>query len=263
MYFPKNWLNNFGLSLVILLAVQADLANAQSTAPDPVVLAISERLLDEVRSEENTAATESELQKLDVSRLVSALPNDQSRITFWVNQYNAWYQILAIRDKMKFPWIFRAARIPFKDFTLSLDDIEHGILRRYRKPYKIGSSPSGVQSAIVEQLAVEQPDMRIHFALNCGAKSCPPIAFYSYTDLDKQLNQAMTGFMESETRIDTKTKTVFVTRIMDWYSMDFGSKEEQLKLVGLVLNKDLAGFKIGYRAYNWTSKLRNFKSAAR
>ena len=39
-------------------------------------------------------------------------------------------------------------------------------------------------------MAVDVIDFRIHFALNCGAKSCPPIAFYSYDKINDQLDLA-------------------------------------------------------------------------
>ena len=38
-------------------------------------------------------------------------------------------------------------------------------------------------------------DPRIHFGLNCGAKSCPPIRVYSPTNLDSQLNRAAASFL--------------------------------------------------------------------
>ena len=38
-------------------------------------------------------------------------------------------------------------------------------------------------------------DPRIHFALNCGAKSCPPIRVYSTPNLDSQLNRASASFL--------------------------------------------------------------------
>ena len=39
-------------------------------------------------------------------------------------------------------------------------------------------------------------DYRIHFALNCGAKSCPAISFYSAKTLDQQLTTAENNFIE-------------------------------------------------------------------
>ena len=45
-------------------------------------------------------------------------------------------------------------------------------------------------------------DPRIHFALNCGAVSCPPIAVYEGESLDEQLDIATEGFLEGNTIVD-------------------------------------------------------------
>jgi len=65
-------------------------------------------------------------------------------------------------------------------------------------------------------------DYRIHFALNCGAKSCPPIAFYTLEKLDKQLDEATYSFIISETTIDMNNKTISTSKLMYWYRGDFG-----------------------------------------
>lgn len=63
-------------------------------------------------------------------------------------------------------------------YTYSLNDIENGILRANRKP--IGSLrkpfPKGDPRLLV---ALPNPEPKVHFALVCGAKSCPPIKTYS------------------------------------------------------------------------------------
>ena len=38
--------------------------------------------------------------------------------------------------------------------------------------------------------ALEEVEPRIHFALNCGAKSCPPIKTFTSTDIDNELKLA-------------------------------------------------------------------------
>ena len=42
---------------------------------------------------------------------------------------------------------------------------------------------------------VVELDPRIHFTLNCGATSCPPIRVYSAPNLDSQLNRAAASFL--------------------------------------------------------------------
>ena len=68
-------------------------------------------------------------------------------------------------------------------------------------------------------------DPRIHFALNCGAQSCPPIAVYTPVEIDAQLDQAVAAFLDGETTIDTATQTISANPILRWYRADFGDLE--------------------------------------
>ncbi len=68
-------------------------------------------------------------------------------------------------------------------------------------------------------------DARIHFALVCGAKSCPPLPSYAYrpASLESQLdNLARQSIQNSSfTKIDYKKKTVALSMIFNWYKEDF------------------------------------------
>ena len=75
----------------------------------------------------------------------------------------------------------------YKGLILSLDDIEHGILRRYRQKYSLGYLPQFWVNNTIKKLAVHEMDNRIHCALSCGAVSCPAIAFYDAENIDAQL----------------------------------------------------------------------------
>jgi hypothetical protein len=62
----------------------------------------------------------------------------------------------------------------------SLDDIEHGVLRANRGHPAAGGRPQfGPEDPRRRGLVVQELDPRIHFALNCGARSCPPIRVYT------------------------------------------------------------------------------------
>jgi len=60
----------------------------------------------------------------------------------------------------------------------SLNDIENGILRSNRKPVAAFRRPFS-NSDIRRHIALKECEPRVHFALVCGAKSCPPIKTYS------------------------------------------------------------------------------------
>lgn len=76
---------------------------------------------------------------------------------------------------------------------LTLDEIEHGILRSN------AGHPAAKKKLFADddpkmKLVIPTLDPRIHFALNCGAKSCPPIRIYQSEKLDKQLEIAAKSF---------------------------------------------------------------------
>ena len=62
--------------------------------------------------------------------------------------------------------------------TFTLNEIENGVLRSNRKPIGALSKPFS-KNDLRLKIALEQPEPKIHFALVCGAKSCPPIKTYS------------------------------------------------------------------------------------
>lgn len=219
---------------------------------------ISGRLLLLVKKDEPTELVENEIAQLPLSALESNLDNDNKRKAFWINVYNSFFQILALRDKVTKPSIFRNKLVTIAGIKFSLDDIEHGILRKYRYKYSFGYFANPFASSLIKRLAVKEIDYRIHFALNCGAKSCPPIAFYKYDNIDKQLNVATKSFLENETQIDAERKEVRVTKLMQWFSSDFGGKQGIRKILANIFSKDFASYTIRYNKYAWDEQLSNF-----
>jgi hypothetical protein len=223
------------------------------------LISLSEQLLKEVRYSAPCSDTEKILSNLDMQSLIEGLGDDDAKKTFWINIYNAWYQLLAIREKLNRPEIFTRQVISIAGRNFSLDDIEHGILRRYRWKYSMGYFPSFFPGKLIKQLAVSTIDYRIHFALNCGAKSCPPILFYSYDNIQEQLNMATRSFLRSETEIDEFKKEVRVSKIMDWFRGDFGGTKGIRRIIGDIFEKDYKGYTLEFKSYDWDMKLRNFQ----
>ncbi|KAK3745474.1 hypothetical protein QZH41_020056, partial [Actinostola sp. cb2023] len=108
---------------------------------------------------------------------------------------------------------------------LSLDDIEHGILRGNR-PHPASSTPSFTQQDPRCELTVTDVDPRIHFALVCGAKSCPAINVYSESNLEHGLTAAARSFCSQEVHIDGMK--VMLSKIFIWYKQDFASDDKSL-----------------------------------
>ena len=82
-------------------------------------------------------------------------------------------------------------------------------------------------NALEKRLREEFKDPRIHFALNCASKSCPPIRSEAYVaeTLDAQLDDAARKCLASPGAVEVilvgdKT-TIVTTKVFDWYADDF------------------------------------------
>ena len=118
---------------------------------------------------------------------------------------------------LKSPWKKKIVRIDGN--IVALDHIEHKILRpRYKDP-------------------------RVHFAINCASKSCPPLISEPFRGdiLNQQLDAATTAFLNNPEQNRLEDNTLYVSRIFKWYSEDF--------------NDDVVGFFIKYANASLKDKL--------
>ncbi len=193
------------------------------------------------------------LATIDVTKLVDELNTKEKQLAFWINTYNTLVQQKIKEDTST----YRDASIFFKERDLeiggqfiSLDDIENGILRGEKVEKK---------EDFISQFRLEKLDPRIHFALNCGATSCPPIAFYSDNQLDEQLSLAEASFVQSSSIYTPETNTLEISEIFKWFEDDFGGRKGILELMVRyeILPKD-ASPKIKYTPYDWSLTLENW-----
>jgi hypothetical protein len=183
----------------------------------------------------------STLEKTDVK----ALPRNE-QFAFYINAYNAWTikliltgypGVKSIKDLGSFfksPWKKKIARIDGE--VITLDDIEHNILRpRFKDP-------------------------RVHFAINCAAKSCPPLRSGPYRgdELDQQLNEMTSAFINDSSRNRLEGNKLYVSKIFDWFEEDFkgdipgfflkyakGDLKERMEAKGEKV-------RVEYLDYNWS-----------
>jgi hypothetical protein len=219
---------------------------------------LSEQLLLHVKLKKETAAIKTNLADLDLKTLVNSLVDDDMKKAFWINIYNAYYLILRKEMKVTKPDIYKKKLFVIAGKSLSLDDVEHGILRKYRYKYALGFVKNLFPKRFIKQLAVDKIDYRIHFALNCGAESCPPIAFYNIQNIDGQLDMATQSFLEGETEFDEVNKIAYITRLFQWYLGDFDGLKGVKVIFKEQLKKDISNYKIKYKTYNWDDNLDNF-----
>ena len=170
----------------------------------------------------------SQLHELDLGTLKS----HQERLAFWINLYNALTVDAVIQfgvdksvteGRIGILSFFERAAYQIGDQRFSLTDIEHGILRANRGiPYLFGphfSSGDPRRAWVTRAL-----DPRIHFALNCASRSCPPIGVYSPKELDMQLDLASRNFVDADISVDRDRGTLLLSSIFRWYQVDFNDR---------------------------------------
>jgi len=149
-------------------------------------------------------------------------------LAFWCNLYNAGTQLLLddrpelYESALRAVRFFRKTAVAVAGVELGLDDIEQGILRGSRSKYGLGYLPRLRPSAFEHRYRLADPDPRIHFALNCGAASCPAIRAYEPDRIDEQLDLAAEVYLDSAVEYDPDAGVARVPRVFLWYRGDFG-----------------------------------------
>ena len=163
------------------------------------------------------------------------------QFAFLVNAYNAYTveKILTRYPDIRSIWDFgKFFGNPFRDefFTLlgrsmSLDGIEHGILRkRYRDP-------------------------RVHYAVNCASVGCPMLREEAYVAarLDAQLEEQARRFLSDSTRNRFRDGRLEVSKIFDWYQEDFEPREQYFARYAGVLGMPRgASPRLVFLDYDWS-----------
>lgn len=206
-----------------------DTADTDPADPSPgstTPLGASRDLLIGVKSGDDVGAERAALARLD-ERDLDALSRAE-RLAFWCNCYNAAAQLLAEAEPRLYESrsrFFAAPALTVAGADLSLDDVEHGLLRG-RSKYGLGYLPRLRPSAFERRHRVDGVDPRIHFALNCAAASCPAIAAYS-ADVDAELDTATELYLDRTAEYDPDAGLlgrgiVRVPRLCLWFRGDFG-----------------------------------------
>ncbi|WP_290813916.1 DUF547 domain-containing protein [Halovivax sp.] len=198
-----------------------------STQLDP--LTVSADLLYSVKTGGETRSLRERLAGLDRDRLERTLADRPRRLSFWLNAFNAYAQLLLERDPSLLSggrldrWKFFARdRIPIAGAWLSLNDLRDGILRSSSHRWGLGYLPRPFPSRFERRFRLEECDPRIHFALSTGAESSPPIAVYSPEDVEEELDVATEWYLEENVSYDRERDVATVPRLFRWYQGDFG-----------------------------------------
>lgn len=165
------------------------------------------------------------------------------RLAFYINAYNA----LAIQGIVEGgspssflgrQRYFKGREWPLAGASTTLHDLEHKLLRPMGEP-------------------------RIHFAIVCASKSCPPLRSEAYVParLDAQLDAQARAFVNdaSHNRFDVATRTARLSEIFKWFDEDFrGAGSVQRYLARYVDDAEAAkllakdGFRVEWLPYDWS-----------
>lgn len=204
------------------------------------------------------------LRSLDLATLTTR----EEQLAFWINLYNALILDAAIalgvrrsvtEGRLGILTFFRRAAYNVGGERFSANDIEHGILRANRPHWAIPGPQFGPGDPRL-RWRVAPADPRIHCALNCASRSCPPIGVYDAARIDEQLDLAAASFVANDVAVEPATGTVRLSAIFKWYAADFGGRAG---VIGFLirylpegegrawLTAQGARARLVFRAYDW------------
>jgi hypothetical protein len=202
-------------------------AGATDGSPRPSTpTAASRALLEARRRGESGDDAAAALAAMDEAALAPLRTDRDVALAFWLNCYNAATQRLLesspelYAGPLRVVRFFRAPAVTVGGVDLSLDRIENGILRGGRSKYGLGYLPKLRTTAFERRYRLTDLDPRVHFALNCGAESCPPIRAYEPDRIGDQLDLATRSYLDAT--VEVGDGTVSVPRLFLWFRGDFG-----------------------------------------
>ena len=226
------------------------------------LIALSQNLLYNVKTGVDTRPQIDSLANIMPAMLSDELTSEDEKLTFWLNVYNAFVQIQLKENTglyTKRSRFFKSKSIVIAGQKLSLDDIEHGILRHSKTKLSLGYFNKWFLGKFEKTHRLNTVDYRIHFALNCGAASCPPITFYKPEAIGSQLDLATRNYLAQNVVVDTFKNTVTVPKLMLWFKADFGGKKGVVKILkGQGVLSANAKPKIKYKDYYWGLELNKY-----
>jgi hypothetical protein len=215
---------------------------------------LSEEILSLAKSGKDTVTLRRQLFYIRQAKLEKSLNTDDLKKTFWINIYNAFY-LINLKETKQGKEIFNLKRIKIARAIFSLNDIEHGILRKYKFRIGFGYITNPFYSDFIKTLAVSKVDYRIHFALRSINLEKKTIDYFDCEEIEEQLTIVTKDFICLETEFDNESKTIRASDFLLSYLRDFGGKKSVKKLLETVFERDLNEYKLRFKTYKRTEKL--------
>ncbi|KAH9698713.1 F26K24.21 protein [Citrus sinensis] len=205
----------------------------------------------------------SDLQRVNLFEL-----SPDEKLAFFLNLYNAMVIHAIIRvghpegviDRKSF---FSDFQYVVGGYPYSLSTIKNGILRNNRRDTYSLAKPFGSGDKRLELCPLKVNPL-IHFGLCNGTRSSPTVRFFSAQGVEAELRSATREFFQSGgMEVNLEKRTVFLTRIIKWFNVDFGQEKEILKWSINYLDATKAGLlthllddggpvNIIYQSYDWS-----------
>jgi hypothetical protein len=144
-------------------------------------------------------------------------PTQAHQLAYYVNAYNA--------------FVFQGVI----DGDLDAETVWRGVLPGYGffvgRKFRLDGRSINLRNLENKIVRARFGDARVHAALNCASVGCPrlPTTAFEPGRLERELNTAMAEFVSSEqnVRVDETNRTVFLSKIFDWYHEDFLADERE------------------------------------
>jgi len=160
----------------------------------------------------------------------------EQQMAFWINAYNIYtiklicdhYPVKSIND-IDLPW--DGLNVLLKDKKYSLNQLENTIIR---KKYN---------------------DPRIHFAINCGAKSCPPLYNKAFRaeNLNKTLASLTKAFINNSKYNKITANSIQISKIFEWFKDDFANNRTLVSFLNQYSSVQIdASATVAYGEYDWS-----------
>lgn len=257
----KSFLSKITVVLFVSLIFSSKGQAQDAKNGDSDLNSLSEQFLTSIKNGKETNDLRAKLYAFSLEDLESGLKSDAQKLAFWVNIYNGYIQVILSEHPEKYDdrrEFFKAEQIPIAGRLVSFAKIEHGIIRKSQWALGLGKFRKWFPNKFERKLRVDKRDYRIHFALNCGAKDCPPVAVYDSDRLDEQFNKGTEMYLKKSSEFNKEKNEVGVTSLFSWFRGDFGSKNGVKKILkgqDIIPSFDVD---IAYKNYDWTLDLDNW-----